>query len=155
MVGASSPQFAPSCKACGSRPVFDGPPDGGSLGDVVAEEPSESRSSILTRPWPFRFSRDCDLPSPSCWVPTLFWSLWAIANEGQSTAAIAVTVGLAISLLPILLRVLPPLARQAATNKRDPNYVVTIIGLGLYVLVVVGVVVMLSDSAAQRRTLDV
>ena len=53
---------------------------------------------------------------------TLFGSLWAIADEGQSTAAIAVTVGLAISLLPILLRVLPPLARQAATNERDPNY---------------------------------
>jgi hypothetical protein len=56
-----------------------------------------------------------------------------------------VTVGLAISLLPVLLRVLPPLARQGATNERDPNYGVTIVGLAQCVLVVVGVVAMLSD----------
>ena len=36
---------------------------------------------------------------------TLFGSLWAMANEGESWAATAVTVGLALSLLPILLRV--------------------------------------------------
>ena len=44
---------------------------------------------------------------------TLFGSLWAMANEGDSLAAIRVTVGLAVSALPILLRVLPPLARDA------------------------------------------
>jgi hypothetical protein len=76
---------------------------------------------------------------------TLFGSLWAIADEGQTAAAIAVTVGLAVSLLPVLLRVLPPLARQATTNERDPNYGVTIVGLVLYVLVVAGVVALLSD----------
>ena len=44
---------------------------------------------------------------------TLFGSLWAMANEGDSLAPISVTIGLAVSLLPILLRVLPPLARDA------------------------------------------
>jgi hypothetical protein len=53
---------------------------------------------------------------------TLFGSLWAMADEGPRWAAIAVTVGLAVSLVPILLRVLPPLAKDAATNERDPNY---------------------------------
>src|SRR5262245_32972346 len=60
---------------------------------------------------------------------TMFGSLWAIADEGPKWAALAVTVGLAISLLPILLRVLPPLARDAATNERDPNYAITVLGL--------------------------
>jgi hypothetical protein len=41
---------------------------------------------------------------------TLFGSLWAMADEGPKWAAVAVTVGLAISLVPILIRVLPPLA---------------------------------------------
>jgi hypothetical protein len=59
---------------------------------------------------------------------TLFGSLWAIADEGPRWAALAVTIGLAVSLLPILLRVLPPVARNAATNERDPNYVVTVVG---------------------------
>src|SRR4030095_1895425 len=41
---------------------------------------------------------------------TMFGSLWAIADEGPRWAAIAVTVGLAISLVPIRLRALPPFA---------------------------------------------
>ena len=70
---------------------------------------------------------------------TVFGSLWAMVDEGQSRwPAIAVTIGLAISLIPILLRVLPPLAKDAATNERDPNYSVTVIGLLLYVIVVSG-----------------
>lgn len=76
---------------------------------------------------------------------TLFGSLWAIANEGGSGSAIAVTVGLAVSALPIVLRVLPPLARDAATNKRDPSYVVTVAGLLLFGLLVVGVIVLLGS----------
>jgi hypothetical protein len=75
---------------------------------------------------------------------TLFGSLWAMAHDGQVRAAIAVTVGLAVSVLPILLRVLPPLARDAATHERDPNYLVTVAGLFLYVVLVTGVVVLLS-----------
>ena len=74
---------------------------------------------------------------------TLFVSLWAIADEGPKWAALAVTVGLAISLIPILLRVLPPLAKDASTDERDPDYVVTVLGLILYVAVVAGVLVLL------------
>jgi hypothetical protein len=74
---------------------------------------------------------------------TLFGSLWAIADEGPRWAALAVTVGLAVSVIPILLRVLPPLAKDAATNERDPDYAVTVLGLLLYVAVVAGVLVVL------------
>jgi hypothetical protein len=74
---------------------------------------------------------------------TLFGSLWAIADEGPKWAAIGVTVGLAISLIPILLRVLPPLAKDASTDARAPDYGVTVLGLILYVAVVAGVLVLL------------
>jgi hypothetical protein len=74
---------------------------------------------------------------------TMFGSLWAIADEGPKWAALAVTVGLAISLIPILLRVLPPLAKDASADKRDPDHVVTVLGLILYVVVVAGVLVLL------------
>lgn len=74
---------------------------------------------------------------------TVFGSLWAMADEGPKWAALAVTVGLAVSLVPILLRVLPPLAKDAATNERDPNYAVTVAGLLLYVGVVCGFLVLL------------
>jgi hypothetical protein len=74
---------------------------------------------------------------------TVFGSLWAMADEGPRWAALAVTVGLAVSLLPILLRVLPPLARDAATDERHPNYAVTVVGLLLYVAVVTGFLVLL------------
>lgn len=76
---------------------------------------------------------------------TLLGSLWAIANEGGSASAITVTVGLAVSALPIVLRVLPPLARDAATNERDPGYVVTVAGLLLFVVLVAGVIVLLGS----------
>jgi hypothetical protein len=74
---------------------------------------------------------------------TVFGSLWAMADEGPKWAAVAVTIGLAVSLIPILLRVLPPLARDAATNKRDPDYTVTVLGLVFYVAVVAGFLVLL------------
>jgi hypothetical protein len=75
---------------------------------------------------------------------TVFGSLWAMVDEGQSRwPAIAVTIGLAISIIPILLRVLPPLAKDAATNDRDPNHTVTLVGLLLYVIVVAGFLVLL------------
>jgi len=77
---------------------------------------------------------------------TVFGSLWAIADEGPKWAALVVTVGLAVSLIPILLRVLPPLAKDASTNKRDPDYAVTVLGLLLYVAVVAGVLVLLDIS---------
>lgn len=74
---------------------------------------------------------------------TLFGSLWAIADEGPRWAALAVTLGLAVSLIPILLRVLPPLAKDASTDQRDPDYAVTILGLVLYIAVVAGFLVLL------------
>lgn len=77
---------------------------------------------------------------------TVFGSLWAIADEGPKWAALAVTVGVAVSLIPILLRVLPPLAKDAATNKRDSGYAVTIVGLVLYVAVVAGFLVLLDTA---------
>jgi hypothetical protein len=74
---------------------------------------------------------------------TLFGSLWAIAHEGPKWAALAVTVGLAVSLIPILLRVLPPLARDATTKERDPDYAISVLGLVLYIAVVAGFLVLL------------
>ena len=71
---------------------------------------------------------------------TVFGSLWAMADEGPKWAALVVTIGLAVSLVPILLRVLPPLAKDASTDKRDPDYVVTVMGLIRYVA---GVLVLL------------
>jgi hypothetical protein len=77
---------------------------------------------------------------------TLFGSLWAIADEGPKWAALAVTVGLAVSLVPILVSVLPPLAKDVATNERDPDYAIAVLGLVLYVAVVAGVLVLLDVS---------
>jgi glucose-6-phosphate-specific signal transduction histidine kinase len=74
---------------------------------------------------------------------TVFGSLWAMADEGPKWAAVAVTIGFAVSLVPILLRVLPPLAKDATTKERDPDYAVSVIGLLLYVAVVTGVLVLL------------
>ena len=75
---------------------------------------------------------------------TLFGSLYAMRRGGRA-ADEAVTIGLAISLLPILLRALPPLARDAHTHARDPNYVVTLLGLVFYAFVVSGTVFLLGD----------
>ncbi len=71
---------------------------------------------------------------------TLFGSLEAIRESGGRWAAVLVTVGLAISLLPILLRVLPPLRRDTQTQQRHPDFWVTVLGLVLYAAVVALVV---------------
>jgi hypothetical protein len=76
---------------------------------------------------------------------TVFGSLWAMANDGQAGAAIAVTIGLAVSVVPILLRAPPPLGRAAGTNRRDSGYAVTVVGLLLYVVLVAGLIALLSD----------
>ncbi len=55
----------------------------------------------------------------------------------------AVTIGLEVSLVPIVLRVLPPLGKDATSNERDPDYAVTVVGLLLYVVVVASVLVLL------------
>jgi hypothetical protein len=49
-----------------------------------------------------------------------------------SWSAVLVTVGLAVSVLPILLRALPPLHRDARTQQRHARYWITVLGLVLY-----------------------
>jgi hypothetical protein len=41
---------------------------------------------------------------------------------------------------------MPPLAKDAATNERDPTYGVTIVGLLLYIGVVAGFLVLLDAN---------
>jgi hypothetical protein len=71
---------------------------------------------------------------------TIFGSLEAIRESGGRWAAVLVTVGLAISLLPILLRVLPTLRRDAQTRQRSPHFWVTVLGLTLYAAIIALVV---------------
>jgi magnesium-transporting ATPase (P-type) len=71
---------------------------------------------------------------------TIFGSLEAIREGGERWAAILVTVGLAVSVLPILLRVLPPLQRDVHTQQRHPHHWVTVLGLLLYAVIVLLVV---------------
>ena len=75
---------------------------------------------------------------------TVFGSLWAIADEGNALAATLITTGVAISLLPVLTRVLPPLARDARTNERNPDSAVTVVGLSVYAVVVGGVIALIN-----------
>jgi hypothetical protein len=75
---------------------------------------------------------------------TLFGSLWGILHHGRAWAASAVTAGLAISILPILLRVLPPIARNAQTHRREPGFEVTVAGILGYVVVVTAAIVLLN-----------
>ena len=67
----------------------------------------------------------------------LFGSLEALREGGGQLAAVLLTVGLAVSLLPILLRVLRPVRRDATTQPRDPQPWVTLLGLILFAAVVV------------------
>jgi ribose/xylose/arabinose/galactoside ABC-type transport system permease subunit len=71
---------------------------------------------------------------------TVFGSLEAIREGWGRWSAVLVTLGLAVSVLPILLRVLPPLRRDARTQERDPHYWTTLLGLVLYAVVVVLIV---------------
>ena len=63
---------------------------------------------------------------------TLFGSLEAMREGWGPFAAALVTTGLALSLLPILLRVLPPLTRDIETQQRDPHLWVTLLALLVY-----------------------
>jgi hypothetical protein len=67
---------------------------------------------------------------------TVFGSLEAIREHRGRWSAVLVTVGLAVSVLPILLRVLPPLHRDVRTQQRHPHYWVTVLGLLLYAVIV-------------------
>jgi hypothetical protein len=76
-------------------------------------------------------------------VATLFGSLYAIRHEGQDRAATAVTIGLSLSVIPILLRVLPPIGSPTGTGARR-TAPVTIVGLALYAGAVASLVVVLN-----------
>jgi len=70
---------------------------------------------------------------------TLFGCLEAMREGWGYLAAVLVTVGLAVSVVPILLRVLPPLARDLDSRQHDPHRWVTLVALTLYVLVVTAI----------------
>jgi hypothetical protein len=71
---------------------------------------------------------------------TIFGSLEAIREHWGSWSAVLVTVGLAVSVLPILLRALPPLQRDAQTQQRHPHFWTTVLGLVLYAVIVTVIV---------------
>jgi hypothetical protein len=71
---------------------------------------------------------------------TIFGSLEAIREHWGSWSAVLVTVGLAVSALPILLRALPPLQRDAQTQQRQPHFWTTALGLVLYAVIVTVIV---------------
>ena len=74
---------------------------------------------------------------------TIFGSLDGIAHSGGEQMAIFVTVGVAISVIPILIRVLPPLVMDAHPGGRRTFSFVTIIGLAAYVTAVIVLIVLL------------
>ena len=74
---------------------------------------------------------------------TLFGSLLAMLHGGDRTAAAALLIGLAISILPVLLRVLPPLRRDLQTGERPRYVVVTIVGVIVYVVLVAAAVTLI------------
>jgi hypothetical protein len=93
-----------------------------------------------------------DVSTPNPWllllvalilIATLFGNLYSIRHGGQAGAASAVTVGLALSMIPILLRVLPPIRRRRDSGQ-PPHAAVAVVGLVLCFAVVAGVVVALN-----------
>jgi hypothetical protein len=91
-----------------------------------------------------------DLPAP--WLrlviavilgATLFGCLEAMVHGGGPTAAAVVTIGLALSILPILIGVLPPLASRTRTGSRLAYSSVTIVGIALYVVAVAALVILI------------
>jgi hypothetical protein len=77
---------------------------------------------------------------------TVFGSLEAMVHPGGRVEAIAVTIGLGLSVLPLLIRTLPPLtfARTATPTRRVSDVAATIVGLALYGLAVVALILLLS-----------
>jgi hypothetical protein len=75
---------------------------------------------------------------------TLFGCLYSIRHGSGQRAAAAVTAGLALSIVPILLRVLPPLASGARGNDEGDQRAVTIVALVLYAVATTVIVVTLN-----------
>jgi len=65
---------------------------------------------------------------------TLFGSLFAMLHGGDRTAAAGLLIGLAVSILPILLRVLPPLRQDLETDERPRYALVTVVGVIGYIV---------------------
>ena len=98
------------------------------------------------------FDTDKDAPKQSAADPrlrllllivltaTIFGSLEAIREHWGPWAAVLVTVGLAISVLPILIRALPSLQRDTQTQQRHPSYRITVLGLVLYAVIILIIV---------------
>jgi Kef-type K+ transport system membrane component KefB len=92
---------------------------------------------------------------PNTWVllgvalvlmATLLGSLYAISDHGQQGAASAVTIGLALSSVPILLRVLPPLRHRSGNARRlSPQPAVTVVALIAYTAAVAAFVIGLNS----------
>jgi len=89
----------------------------------------ESVSSVGLRPFPHPLVR---LLVAIVLLGTVLGSLLGIMDGGGKGLATAVGIGFVVSLLPVLLRVLPPLGRSEGTKRSDPHAVVTIVGLLLY-----------------------
>jgi hypothetical protein len=76
---------------------------------------------------------------------TILGSLLGILHEGEEAVAILVGIGFMGSILPILLRVLPPLTRGDEAEEHGQPVLVTIVGLLVYVLIAVVFVVVLGS----------
>jgi hypothetical protein len=98
-------------------------------------------------------AEDRDLPHP--WIrllmaviigATIFGSLEAMIHAGGRLEAIAVTTGLGLSVLPILIRALSPLIGDARTRRaaRGSDVAVTVIGIILYGLAVASLIAVVS-----------
>ena len=71
---------------------------------------------------------------------TLFGSLLAMLDGGDRIAAAALLIGLGVSILPILLRVLPPLRRDIQAEERSGYVFVTILGVLVYLILLAAAV---------------
>jgi hypothetical protein len=87
------------------------------------------------------------LPSPTLRLAvavvlgaTLFGSLLAMLDGGDRTAAAGLLIGLGVSILPILLRVLPPLRREIQAEERSGYVFVTILGVLVYLILLAAAV---------------
>lgn len=61
-------------------------------------------------------------------------------DGGDRIAAAALLIGLGVSILPILLRVLPPLRRDIKAEERSGYVFVTILGVLAYAILVAAAV---------------
>lgn len=72
---------------------------------------------------------------------TIFGSLDGIVHHGGRDAAIFVTLGVALSAIPTLTRVLPPLIGEAGGHRTYST--ITILALGLYAAAVLALILLL------------